>query len=99
MNILYAKQGRTQAFKTKAERDKFLNDEIKSLKAHEKAQQAQVDRLGDEVAAAKKSLDEVVERGASAAKEEEERRESAWKTNEEVQNLKKAQEDLQEQRK
>jgi hypothetical protein len=58
-----------------------------------------VDRLGDEVAKARKNLDTVVERGEAAAKEEEERRENARKTNEEVQKLRQGMEKAQEERK
>ena len=58
-----------------------------------------MDRLGDEVATAKKNLDVGVERGLAAARDEEERRENARKANEEVQNLKAGMEKAQETRK
>lgn len=99
LQVLYAKQGRSKTFKSKADRDKFLNDEIKSLKVHEKAQEARVDQLNTDVGAGKRHLGEVTARAASAAEDEEERRENLRKMGEEVAGLKKQSEELQEERK
>jgi structural maintenance of chromosome 3 (chondroitin sulfate proteoglycan 6) len=97
--VLYAKQGRAKTFKSKAERDSYLTDEIKSLKAHERAQGARVDQLNADLGSAKRQLGEVTARAASEEEEEEDRREGLRKMADEVAALKKQMEEMQEERK
>ena len=97
--MLYAKQGRVQQFTTKAARDKFLNDEIKSLKAYERAQQKRVEDLKKDVEGATAQLEEVVARAGEEAKGEEDRRAGLKKMSEDVSRLKGSLDQMQEQRK
>lgn len=97
--MLYAKQGRAKTFKSKAERDKYLTDEIKSLKAHEKAQGARIEQLNADLGSAKRQLGEVTARAASEEEEEEERRDGLRKMADDVAGLRKQMEEMQEERK
>jgi structural maintenance of chromosome 3 (chondroitin sulfate proteoglycan 6) len=99
LQVLYAKQGRAQQFSTQAARDKYLNDEIKALKVHEKTQQKRVEDLKKDVEGAKTQLAEVAARSAAHTKSEEERRETVRKMGEEVSELKATVDGMQEQRK
>ena len=96
---MYAKQGRAQQFTTQAQRDRYLNDDIKSLKAYEKAQQKRVEDLRKEVDGGKQQLADVMARSEDHNRNEEERRENLRKMGEEVSALKKKVDDMQEQRK
>lgn len=97
--VLYAKQGRAQQFTTQAARDKYLNDEIKSLKAYEKSQQKRVDDLSNDLEGAKAQLEEVVARARDQAQTEEDRRESLKNMSEEITQLKKDVDEMHERRK
>ncbi|ODO10119.1 hypothetical protein I350_02347 [Cryptococcus amylolentus CBS 6273] len=99
LSVLYAKQGRAQQFSTQAARDKYLKDEIKSLKAHEKDQSERVDTLGKEVLNGKQHLSEIVSRSEQQAKGEDERREELRKMGEKATKLKGDLDGMQEQRK
>jgi structural maintenance of chromosome 3 (chondroitin sulfate proteoglycan 6) len=97
--VLYAKQGRAQQFTTQAARDKYLNDEIKSLRAYEKTQQKRVDDLSKDVEGAKAQLEEVIERARDQAQTEEDRRNSLKTMGEEITELKKEVDEMHEKRK
>jgi structural maintenance of chromosome 3 (chondroitin sulfate proteoglycan 6) len=97
--VLYDKQGRVQRFTTQAQRDKWLNDDIKSLNAYEKAQSKRVEDLKKDLEGANKQLAEVMERSDEHVRNEEERRDNLRKMSEEVTELKKRVDDMQEQRK
>ena len=96
---MYAKQGRAQQFTTQAARDKYLNEEIKSLKAYEKAQQKRVDDLRKEVDGARTQLAEVVTRTQQANDEDEQRRDDLKSKSEEMASLRGKVDGMQEQRK
>ncbi|KAA1469211.1 RecF/RecN/SMC protein [Dentipellis sp. KUC8613] len=59
LSALYAKQGRLNRFRSRAERDAFLRKEIASIDAHQRAQNAALTRTREELAAARRSLQEV----------------------------------------
>lgn len=81
---LYAKQGRLNRFKTRAERDRFLASEIASLGAFRTAQARALDGTRRELAGAQRSLAEVDERRGGVRVEAEEAREAARKAGEEA---------------
>lgn len=86
--MLYAKQGRARQFRSKAERDAYLTNEIKSLDSYEKQQRkTTVDREKD-VQGAKTHLEEVTARSAEHQDDEEGQRETLKKMSEEQTKLK-----------
>ena len=97
--MLSAKQGRAQQFTTKAARDKYLSDEIKSLKAYESTQQKRVRDLSTDVEGAKEHLAGVLERSQEQTQKNEERREKLRGMGEEVTALRARVDEMQEQRK
>lgn len=97
--MLYAKQGRSRQFSTQAARDKYLNDEIKSLKGYEKTQQKRVEDLQKDVEGAKSQLEEVMTRSRQQAREDTDRRENLRSMGEEVTKFKAEVDAMQEQRK
>ena len=99
LQVLYAKQGRSRQFATQAARDKYLNDEIKSLRAYEKTQQKRVEDLSKDVEGAKTQLEEVMARSRSQAAEEADRRESLKTMGEDSTKLKAEMDAMQEQKK
>ena len=99
LQVLYSKQGRAQQFTTQVARDRYLNDEIKSLRGHETTQQKRVQDLGEDVAGAKVQLSEVVDRAEEQSRTEEERRENLRKMGQEISDLKHTVDGQQEQRK
>ncbi|ORX40107.1 RecF/RecN/SMC [Kockovaella imperatae] len=99
LQVLYAKQGRSRQFTTQAARDKFLTDEIKALKGHEKAQQKRVSDLEKDVAEAKDGLRDLLARAEEQRRTDGENRESMAKMGEESTQLKAKLDEMQEQRK
>lgn len=99
LQLLYSKQGRAQQFATQAARDKFLNDEIKSLRSHERSQQKREEDLRQDVDGAKTQLGEVVERSEEQSRTEGEQRDNLRSLGTEVSKLKAAVDGMQEQRK
>ncbi|EIW66746.1 hypothetical protein TREMEDRAFT_70024 [Tremella mesenterica DSM 1558] len=99
LKVLYEKQGRSRQFTSQAERDKYLKDEIKALKTYEKAQQQRIDDLNRDVEGAKSQLEEIVTRSREQTQGEEARRESLRQMGEEVSQLKKKVDAMQEERK
>jgi len=99
LKVLHAKQGRSRQFSTQAARDKFLNDEIKSLKGYEKTQQKLVETLTSDVEGAKTQLEELMATSRQQAQEDAERRENLKNMGEEMAKLKGEVDAMQEQRK
>ena len=97
--VLYAKRGRAQQFTTKAARDKYLSDEIKSLKVYENTQQKRVEDLTKDVDGAKEHLADILSKSADQTKQNEERREKLKSMGEEVTGLRSRVDGMQEQRK
>lgn len=96
---MYSKQGRTQQFETKAERDTYLTGEIKSLKAYEKTQQKRIDDLQKDIDGAKGRFDEAAQRARQHNQGEQERRDKLRQMGEDVTKLKSEVDAMQEQKK
>ncbi|TFY79932.1 hypothetical protein EWM64_g4080, partial [Hericium alpestre] len=62
LSALYAKQGRLNRFRTRAERDKFLQQEITSIQSHQRSQTTALDATRRELETARRSLTEVATR-------------------------------------
>ena len=71
LNALFSKQGRMSRFKTKAERDRFLNQDMASVQEYIESRAGALEKTKGELEASKESLKEV-----------EERIEEAYETNE-----------------
>lgn len=99
LSVLYAKQGRAQQFTTQAARDKYLNDEIKSLQAYEKTQQKRIDDLSKDVDGATEHLAEVMIRSEEQSQNQDEQRSRLRKMGEEVTELRTKVDGMQEERK
>jgi structural maintenance of chromosome 3 (chondroitin sulfate proteoglycan 6) len=99
LKVLHAKQGRSRQFTTQAARDKFLADEIKSLKGYEKTQQKLVESLTSDVEGAKTQLEELLASSRQQAKEDADRRENLKQMGEEMTRLKGEVDGMQEQKK
>ena len=99
LHVLYSKQGRSQQFATQAARDRYLNDEIKALRAHERAQLKRVEDLRHDVEGAKTQLAGVVARSEEHKQNEGERRENLRRMGQEVSELKAVVDGMQERRK
>jgi structural maintenance of chromosome 3 (chondroitin sulfate proteoglycan 6) len=59
VNALYAKQGRVQQFRTKADRDKYLTEEIASISAHKTKHESALNSARAELQQARTSLQEI----------------------------------------
>lgn len=62
LNALFAKQGRVKRFRTKAERDNYLRQEIASLEAYQNTRSAVLESTRQDLASTKASLDGVIQR-------------------------------------
>lgn len=99
LSALYAKQGRTRQFKSKADRDAFLTNQVSELTAYEKLQGKTVTNLERDVVNAKSQLKDITERAAEQLQGEDERRESLKKMGEDATHLKAEVDNRQEKRK
>ncbi|KAH7925875.1 RecF/RecN/SMC protein [Leucogyrophana mollusca] len=59
LSALFAKQGRVNRFRTKAERDTYLHHEIASMEAYHKTRSAALDSTKDDLGTARKSSTEL----------------------------------------
>lgn len=62
LNALFAKQGRVKRFRTKAERDNYLRQEIASLDAYQNTRSAVLESTRQDLVSTKASLDDIVQR-------------------------------------
>lgn len=99
LQVLYAKQGRARQFKSKAERDTYLNNEIKSLASWEKQQGKVIADLKRDAESAKAQLEEVTAKASEQQSGEEEQRERLKQMSEETSKLKTDLDSMQEKRK
>ncbi|WOO77394.1 Chromosome segregation protein sudA [Vanrija pseudolonga] len=99
LEVLYAKQGRTRQFKSKAERDNYLNQEITNLKSYEKHLQKTIDSLRRDLDGAKAQLDEVAARSEAQNRGEDERRDALKEASESISKLRTDLDTMQEKRK
>lgn len=97
--VLFAKQGRSRQFASQAARDRYLDDEIKSLKTYERGQQTRVTDLQTSVEGAQSQLSAVSARATRNTETEAERREQLKEMSEQAATLRKKVDEMQEQRK
>jgi structural maintenance of chromosome 3 (chondroitin sulfate proteoglycan 6) len=99
VDVLYAKQGRTTQFKTKKERDDYLNAEISTLESLLQTRTDSVESLRREVAVGKASLEDVKTKLVETRHTLDEKRDLTVKLSQEQQDLVRERDVLQEQRK
>lgn len=99
LDALYAKRGRLNRFRTRAERDTFLRREIASIEVYRGAQSAALEGLRAELEAAKGALLEIDERTEAVQERVEDGRRRAKELGEQVSRLKDEHADLSERRK
>jgi structural maintenance of chromosome 3 (chondroitin sulfate proteoglycan 6) len=99
LSVLFAKQGRLSRFKTRAERDRFLNSEIASLKQFHGQQKTACDGMRVELETTKHSLEEIGARKERMGVEADAGRERVRKLGEEVAKIKDEHAEMTERRK
>lgn len=99
LSALFAKQGRVSKFRTKAERDTFLKQEIKSMEAYKTSQSTTLENTRSELEVTRRSLTEVEAHITSAHEKIEDGRRTAAELSAEVVLKKGEQAELVERRK
>ncbi|BEJ13833.1 hypothetical protein CspHIS471_0310070 [Cutaneotrichosporon sp. HIS471] len=99
LQVLYAKQGRTRQFRSKADRDAYLTNEVRSLESYAKQQQKTIADREKDVQGAKTHLEEVSARSAEQQDGEEGQRETLKRMSEEQAKLKTDLDSMKEKRK
>lgn len=99
LDSLYAKRGRLNKYRTRAERDQFLTREIASIDAYRMSQDAALNALRTELESAKVQLQEVEERIVEGRSRVEDERGRAKDLAEQAAQLKEEHADLTEKRK
>lgn len=96
---LYAKRGRLEKFRTRAERDRYLRAEIASVENHSRGQAAALENTRQELDQARAALAEVEQRAENAVDRAEDGRRRAKELGEQLAQLKDEQAELSERRK
>ena len=96
---LYAKQGRANRFRNKAERDAYLRQEINAIETYRDSQTAALETTRDELAASQRRLTEVDERIADLSGKMEDGRTRVRELGDQVSALRDGQSELAEKRK
>lgn len=99
LDALYAKQGRLNRFRTRAERDAFLNGELASLRDYQRTQAANLESATRELASTRETIRELAGRTEGVQGRLEDRREKARQLAEELAEVKEEHGKLVEQRK
>jgi structural maintenance of chromosome 3 (chondroitin sulfate proteoglycan 6) len=99
VDVLYGKQGRASHFKTKKERDDYLNSEIHNIQSLLQTREENIKSLQRDIEAGKASVDDVVTKTIQGRKTLEEKRGISVKLAQELQDLVRERDALQEQRK
>jgi structural maintenance of chromosome 3 (chondroitin sulfate proteoglycan 6) len=99
LDVLYAKQGRIQRFRTKGERDNFLTKEIASLEAHRTTQIQALEKAKADLESATTRLQEVEEKRDTAQARAEQSRAEIAELSAKVATEKDSQEEMKERRK
>ncbi len=99
LDALYAKRGRLDKFRTKAERDRYLRAEIASMEQFRKAQAISLSGVKQELARAQQSLKEVEENMDDTQRRAEDARNQVRALSEEIAQLKDEQAEKTERRK
>ena len=99
LNALFAKQGRVKRFRTKAERDDYLRQEIASLDAFLNTRSAVLESTRKDLASTKASLEDIVQRVDGIQGNLEDGKQRVRTLGEQLAELKNQQSDLSERRK
>ncbi|KAK7466460.1 Structural maintenance of chromosomes protein 3 [Stygiomarasmius scandens] len=99
LQALFAKQGRVTKFRTKAERDTFLKNEIASMESHSQAQSRALEMTNNELEQARRSYTEVEQQIQNVQDKIEDGRRKAAELSEQLVALRDKQTELTEQRK
>lgn len=99
LDALYAKRGRVEKFRTRAQRDSYLGKEIESVEAYTKAQHQALEAAQNSLQSARNQLKEVEERAEEAVDRAEDGRARARELGEEIATLKNEHVELTEKRK
>ena len=99
LEALYAKRGRLDKFRTKAERDRYLRAEIAGMEAFRRTQSAALGSLEGELESARHSLEEINENIEATQKRAEDGRNRVRELGEKIAKLKDDQAEKSEQRK
>lgn len=99
LNALFAKQGRVKRFRTKAERDNYLREEITSLEAYQNTRSGVLESTRRDLASTQASLDEIVQRVDGIQGSLEDGKQRVRTLGEQLAELKDQQSDLSERRK
>ena len=99
LEALFAKQGRVNRFRTKAERDNFLENEVTSLGSYQATRTSALETTRTELDSARQSLAEVQERMEGVQGRMEDGRKRTNDLTEQIKSLKEDQVDLVERRK
>ena len=99
LNALFAKQGRVKRFRTKAERDNYLRQEVASLEAYKNTRSAVLESTRQDLTSTKASLDDIVQRVNGIQGSLEDGKQRVRTLGEQLAELKDQQSDLSERRK
>ena len=99
LNALFAKQGRVKRFRTKAERDNYLRQEVASLEAYKNTRSAVLESTRQDLTSTKASLDDIVQRVDGIQRSLEDGKQRVRTLGEQLAELKDQQSDLSERRK
>lgn len=99
LNALFAKQGRVKRFRTKAERDNYLRQEIASLEAFQNTRSGVLESTRKDLASTKASLEGIVQRVNGIQGSLEDGKQRVRTLGEQLAELKDQQSDLSERRK
>lgn len=99
LNALFAKRGRLDRFRTRAERDAYLRSEIASIEAYRLSHTAALEERREELTRAKEGLADVESRAEGAQERAEDGRQRARTLGEELAKLKDDHAELSERRK
>lgn len=99
LDTLYAKQGRVNKFRSRAERDSFLKSELNSLKQYQTSQSATLTGVTQDLAKSRESIREIVGRTNTVQERLEDRRDRFKQLGEELAGVKEEHGKLVEKRK
>lgn len=99
LEALYAKRGRLEKFRTRAERDKYLRAEIASVEAYQRSQGQALETTRQELQTARESLREVEEADEAAKERADDGKDRARKIGEDIAALKQKHSESTEKRK
>jgi structural maintenance of chromosome 3 (chondroitin sulfate proteoglycan 6) len=99
LDALYAKRGRVEKFRTRAERDRYLRAEIASVEAYQRAQAEALQQAQNDLQTARNALQEVEAHSEAAIERAEDGRARAKELGDDIAKLKSEHTELSEKRK